>query len=145
MDFVYRAKLTEDPDGGFLVTFPDVPETITSGRTRQEALEMAEDALGVALLGRLEDGDELPKAATNTRNLIPVAVPAPVAAKLAVMSAFRASGLSKSEFAGRLGVNEKEVRRILDANHNTNLGRISEAMQALGGHLIVSAEWKLAG
>ncbi|PLX37006.1 MAG: HicB family protein [Hyphomicrobiales bacterium] len=145
MQFEYRAKLTTDPEGGYLATFPDVPEAITSGATKALALESAADALAVALLGRMEDGDDLPAASASGRGLHPVAVPAPVAAKLAVMAAFKASGWAKIKLAEELGVNEKEVRRILDASHNTQLGRLNAAMQALGGRLIVSAEWKLAG
>jgi predicted RNase H-like HicB family nuclease len=38
-----------DPDGGFTVTFRDVPEAITDGDTREEALLRAEDALESAL------------------------------------------------------------------------------------------------
>ena len=41
----FPATLTPDPDGGFTVTFRDVPEAITEGDTREEALLRAEDAL----------------------------------------------------------------------------------------------------
>src|SRR5260370_16680072 len=45
----YPAKLSPDPDGGFTVTFRDVPEAITEGDSREEALLRAEDALESAL------------------------------------------------------------------------------------------------
>jgi antitoxin HicB len=45
----YPAALTPDPDGGFTVTFRDVPEAITEGDTRDEALLRAQDALESAL------------------------------------------------------------------------------------------------
>jgi antitoxin HicB len=50
----YPAALTPDPDGGFTVTFRDVPEAITEGDSREEALLRAEDALesGLAMLSR---------------------------------------------------------------------------------------------
>jgi len=41
----YPAALTPDLDGGFTVTFRDVPEAITEGDTREEVLLRAEDAL----------------------------------------------------------------------------------------------------
>ena len=145
MEFTYKAELIDDPDGGFVVTFPDVPEAITGGNTRAQALVMAEDALAVALLGRIDDGAELPGAVATGRDLVPVSVPAAVAAKLAVIIAWKASGQSKSKLADTLGVNEKEVRRMLDPNHNTSLARLDRAMQALGGRLIVSAEMDMAG
>ena len=45
----YPAALTPDPDGGFTVTFRNVPEAITEGDTQDEALLRAEDALESAL------------------------------------------------------------------------------------------------
>ena len=136
---VYQARVEPDPDGGFIVTFPDVPEAITGGGTLEEALEMAEDALAVALLGRIEEGRELPEAAARGEGLHPVVVPAPVAAKLALLELWRGSGLSKSALARRLGVDEKAVRRLLDPNHNTSLARLEKAIRALGGRLVISS------
>ena len=45
----YPAVLTEDPAGGFVVSFRDIPEALTQGDDEKEALEMAEDALINAL------------------------------------------------------------------------------------------------
>ena len=43
-------NLTPDKrNGGFVVTFPDIPEAITQGETVEEALAMAEEALESAL------------------------------------------------------------------------------------------------
>ena len=44
--FVYPAMLTPDEqDGGFVVTFPDVPEAITQGEDVSDALQQAADCL----------------------------------------------------------------------------------------------------
>lgn len=43
MQYVYPCVLTPEDDGGFFVSFPDVPEALTGGDDRAEALEMAED------------------------------------------------------------------------------------------------------
>ena len=45
----YPAAVTPDPDGGFTVTFRDVPEAITEGDTRKEVLLRAEEGLESAL------------------------------------------------------------------------------------------------
>ena len=45
----YPAALIPDAQGRFTVTFRDVPEAITEGDTREEALLRAEDALESAL------------------------------------------------------------------------------------------------
>ena len=42
--YLYPAIFTED-ENGYSVRFPDVEGCFTSGRSQQEALEMAEDAL----------------------------------------------------------------------------------------------------
>ena len=45
-NFVYPAILTPDEqDGGFVVTFPDVPEAITQGEDVTDALQQAADCL----------------------------------------------------------------------------------------------------
>lgn len=42
---LYMATFTEEPEGGFTVSFFDLPGCITYGETWEEALDMAEDAL----------------------------------------------------------------------------------------------------
>ncbi|WP_222427196.1 type II toxin-antitoxin system HicB family antitoxin [Hyella patelloides] len=41
--FTFPAILTPDNDGGFVVTFRDLPEAITQGDTEQQALIEATD------------------------------------------------------------------------------------------------------
>ena len=36
--FDYPVNLEPQPNGGFVVTFPDIPEAITQGEDREEAL-----------------------------------------------------------------------------------------------------------
>lgn len=135
MDFTYQATLQDDPDGGFVVTFADVPEAITAGDTRAEALDNAREALGLALRGILQEGRNLPTPAASEG--IPVAVDADVAAKLAVVVAFRAAGISKSELARRLGKTEVEGRRILDPDHGTKIGLLQDALRVLGQEIVI--------
>jgi antitoxin HicB len=136
--YAYRALFEPgDRRGNIVVTFPDVPEIITQGRGEADALAMAEEALGLALLSYLESGEALPKARAKGRRLVDVAVAPDVAAKLAVLEAFAAAGISKSELARRIGKDEKEVRRILDAKHPTKLPALTAALRALGKRLVV--------
>lgn len=139
-DFTHRARLARNGEGGFVVTFPDVPEAVTEGATRGEALANAEDALAVALLGRMADGADMPSARARGRSLVRVAPPAAAAAKLAVYTAWRASGLSKSGLARRLGKAEGEVRRILDPYHATKLDTLDAALRALGRRFTLGVE-----
>jgi antitoxin HicB len=63
-----------------------------------------------------------------------------VAIKLAVLQAFVAGGISKTELGRRLDRDEKEIRRILDPAHPTKLGPMVEALRALGKRLVVGVE-----
>ena len=49
MRYAYPYELLPQPEGGFTVVFPDVPEAITQGDSKEEAAAMAEDALVSAL------------------------------------------------------------------------------------------------
>ena len=51
MDYVYPALFRPEPDGGYVVTFPDVPEAITQGDDLGDAKASASEALGLALRG----------------------------------------------------------------------------------------------
>ncbi|MBA3516347.1 MAG: type II toxin-antitoxin system HicB family antitoxin [Rhizobiales bacterium] len=113
-----------------------MPEAIGAGDNRDEALESARDVLADALLTYPERDMEGGRIYCDVSRR-PVALPAQVAAKLAPWQAWRASGISKSELARRLGLGEGEARRILDPDHLTSLPRLEAALQALGKQLIV--------
>jgi antitoxin HicB len=56
----YPATFTPAEEGGFVVTFRDVPEAITQGDTEEEAMDMAADALATAADFYLEDRRPFP-------------------------------------------------------------------------------------
>jgi hypothetical protein len=78
--------------------------------------------------------------AQGRKSGVKVTVSAEAAAKLAVLEAFAASSMSKSELARRLGVRETEARRILDPMHATKLPRLQEALVIFGKRLVVGVE-----
>jgi antitoxin HicB len=136
-EFTYPATLTPDEaDGGFVVTFEDLPEAITQGDTIVEALAEAADALEEAVAGRIRRGVPIPEPSPAAgRPIVPV--PAQTAAKAALYLALRETGISKADLAARLGCDEKEVRRLLDPRHPSKLPRIQKALAALGKGLSV--------
>ena len=102
--YAYRAEFEPgERRGNIVVTFPDVPEVVTQGRSEADARVMAEEALGLALLSYLQRGLPLPKPRARGRRLVEIAIAPDVAAKLAVLEAFAAAGISKSELARRIG------------------------------------------
>jgi antitoxin HicB len=139
--FVYFARFEPGEKRGIVVTFPDVPEAITQGDDEADAYAQAEEALGLALLTYPVRGLPLPRAKTRRgAGLVPVAVEPEVAAKLAVIEAVRTAGITKSEFARRIGKDEKEARRILDPKHPTKLTTLSSALRKLGQRLVIAVE-----
>lgn len=57
----YPAVFHRAEEGGFWVSFPDLPECLTEGDDMQQAYEMAVEALGLALVGRKEEKEKIPK------------------------------------------------------------------------------------
>jgi len=138
--FVYHARFEPGEDHGIVVSFPDVPEAITQGDDEADAYAQAEEALGLALLTYPARGLPLPRSKTRSAGLVPVAVEPEVAAKLAVIEAVRMAGITKSEFARRIGKDEKEARRILDPRHATKLTTLTAALRELGQRLVIGVE-----
>ncbi|MBB4520499.1 UNVERIFIED_ORG: antitoxin HicB [Rhizobium sophorae] len=136
MQFIFKANVEADPDGGYLVTFADVPEAITHGDSLEEARTNAQEALGLALRGIVQEGGNIPRPAAMAGE--PIAVDAEDAIKLAVIEAFREAKISQREFARRLGKAENEVRRILDPDHRSKLSQLQDAMHVLGKTIVVS-------
>jgi antitoxin HicB len=140
MDYVFPALFQREPDGGFIVTFPDVPEAISQGDDLSDAKASASDALGLALRGYLVHGKPLPRSSGHLKGHVDVSVEAANALKLAVVEAFRAAGISKSEFARRIGKAETEAYRVLDPDHATKLASLEVALRALGKEVIISVK-----
>jgi len=124
----------------FVVSVRDLPEVVTSGSSLEEALELAADAIEVIVEGRMDDNDDLPLPSALLDGEFPVGLPAQLAAKASVYSAWKAAKVSKTELARRLGRAENEVRRILDPHHGTKLDQLEEAARALGARLVVAYE-----
>ena len=134
--YEYSAKFEPGQKKGVIVvTFSDVPEAITQGRSILEAEQNASDALCMALLSYPLRGLPVPRPKARTGKKINV--PADVAAKLAVLEAYAVSKLSKAELARRLQKDEREIRRILDPLHATKLSTLVEALSVLGRRMIV--------
>ena len=56
----YPAIFHNAEEGGFWVTFPDIPECLTEGDNISEAYKMAYEALGLALSERIKNNESLP-------------------------------------------------------------------------------------
>ena len=133
----YPAKI--QPDGAsFLVTFRDIPEAITSGKSGRHAESMARDALVTAMYFYFEDRRKVPPPSKPRRGEIAVPVAASVAAKVLLLNQMIDAGITASELARKLNTSPQVVNRIVDIHHATKIDTIAAALQAMGRRLELS-------
>lgn len=118
--FAWPATFTADADGHVSVVFPDLPEARTDGADLDEALAEAagchEPAIAARIAGREDIPRPLPLPDDGSARL--VTCPAPTAQKAALALALRAAGIGNVALAATLGIDEKDVRRMLDLHHS---------------------------
>lgn len=135
--FEYPVILEAQAEGGFVVTFPDVPEAITQGEDEDEALLYAVEALETALSFYVQARKPLPVASKAKRGQRTVRPSALEGAKLGVYQAMTEQGIKKAELARRLGWHMPQVDRLFDLRHASRLDQIEAAARVLGRHLEV--------
>ena len=133
----YPVILDAQAEGGFVVTFPDVPEAITQGEDEEEALLYAVDALEAALSSYVEARKPLPAPSKAKRGQRTVRPSALEGAKLGVYQAMTEQGVKKAELARRLGWHMPQVDRLFDLHHASRLDQLETAARALGLRLDV--------
>ncbi len=112
--FIYPVTLTPDKaDGGFVVTFDDIPEAISQGDTLAQALAAAKDALESALDFYFEDKRVVPAPSKAKRGQNVIELSASLSAKVLLL-------------------NEMVTQNV---RHTTRIDGIAAALQALGKHL----------
>ena len=140
-NFVYPALLMQDEqDGGFVVTFPDVPEAITQGEDVSDALQQAADCLEEAIAGRIRRQACIPTVSPGRPDCYSVPLPAQTAAKAALYLAVRQTGMTPGEIAVRPHCDAEEIRRLPDPRHASKLSRLEAALTALGQRLVVGVQ-----
>jgi antitoxin HicB len=128
----YPADLTAQDEGGFVVRFPDIPEAITQGEDRADALFHAQDALETALEFYFEEPRLVPKPSRIKAGEEYVELPASVSAKVLLLNEMIKQKVRPAELARRLETTPQEVNRLTDLRHATKIDRIAGAMKALG-------------
>ena len=137
MRYAYPCILTPEPEGGFMVQFPDIPGAATCGDDLPEALEMAEDGLTVILCAYVENDADLPKPSPAAAGQQMVALPLLVAAKLSLYAAMRERGITRTQLAATLDITESAVRNLLTLDHDSPITTVMCALHAVGRRLVV--------
>src|SRR2546426_1130321 len=131
----YPVTITPD-DGQFTVTFPDVPEAVTFGETRDEALQRAPDALLTIFDAFMKDRRDIPAPSQTTGDAIEL--PVLESAKIELYRAMRAGNIGKFELAKRLHWHLPQVDRVLRVRHGSQLDQMEAAFAALGKKLVLT-------
>lgn len=134
--FRYPVTLTRDEiDGGFVVTFVDIPEAITQGNTEAEALAAAKDALESALDFYFEDKRPVPVPSKAKRGQKVIELSASLSAKVLLLNEIIMQHVRPADLARRLNTTPQAVNRLINLQHTTRIDGIDAALQALGKRL----------
>jgi antitoxin HicB len=136
MKIFYNAILDPQVDGGFTVTFPDLPDAITEGDTEEEALFNASEVLTLTLDGRIDEGEDIPDPAYIGGVAI---YPAPLCQSAILVRKSR-QGRPLSDVARVLQTSWAAAQRLENPRHATNIRQLEKAASIFGKRLVLSFE-----
>src|SRR5690349_9108667 len=120
--------VTLERDGkGYLAYFPDIPEALTSGDTKEEALEMARDALETAMDFYFDDRRQVPPPSKPKRGQDVVSLPATTAAKVLLLNEMLRQRVTPADLARRMHASPQSVNRLVNLKYSTKIDAIEEA------------------
>ncbi len=131
----YPVALRRDDNGTYLVTSRDLDELATFGKDKEDAARKAERAIIAAVAARIRHGRDIPPPSAPRRGEALVALPTLLSAKMAVYLAMRAKRVSQNRLAKELGMDARQVRRMLDPTVSTHFDDLDRALRALGKQL----------
>lgn len=132
----YPVHLEPAEEGGFVVTFPDIPEAITEGDDEAEALVWALDALETMLEAYMDDKQRIPyPSPANGRPV--VVLPVVIAGKVILHNTLLEAGKRKADLARLLNLSPTVVDRLLSLRHKSRIEQIETALALFGKKLVV--------
>lgn len=134
----YPATFTPETNGGYTVTFRDIPEALTCGDNFDDSKKMAQDALITAMDFYFEERRKVPMPSPPQEGEVLVKLPDGIFAKVLLLNELVEQNVSNADLARRMFVKPQEVQRIVDLTHNTKIDTISKALYALGKNLVIS-------
>jgi len=134
----YPVELSRDDNGTVLVRIPDVPGAITFGESEKHALEHAVDALETMLLAHMLDRKRIPvpSPARGRPTIHPTLLGT---LKVMLYEAMRERDWRKADLARALGLNPRQIDRLLDLRHASTVKQLEQALAACGKRADVSA------
>ncbi len=118
-----------------MVSFADIPEALTGGSSREEALEMAADALITAMDFYFEDRRPVPAPSAPKRGQVSIDLPPSVGAKVLLLNEMLHQGTRPADLARLMKVRPQDVNRLTTLRHPTKIDTVAQALKALGRRL----------
>lgn len=133
--FSYPVNLEADDNGTILAWFPDLTGA-TFGQDEAEALANAVDLLETVMLGLIADRHAFPapSPANESKTVSPSLLGA---LKLSVYKAMRNRGWRKADLARAMGLNPRQIDRLLDLSHASTVAQLEQALAACGARFEV--------
>ncbi len=132
-----QEELQHSGRNAYNVRFPDVYGANTGGWSWDEAIEMAEDCLAVALGMCMKAGEDIPQPGPIDEGQVAIPVPPIMAAKLSLYTAIRKRGLTANDLAEMLQMDSDAVHRLLHPGYRSHLTQLETALHALGYSLVI--------
>lgn len=132
----YPVHLEPAEEGGFVVTFPDIPEAITQGEDETDALVWALDALETVLEIYM-DGRKFIPYPSPAKGMPLVVLPVVAAGKVVLHNTLLEAGKKKADLARMLNLAPTLVDRLLSLRHKSRIEQIETALAAFGKRLVV--------
>ena len=125
----YYCDIRKENDGMFVVSFPDMPNVITYGNSKEHALQMAKEALEGTLEVDIDYALGIPEP--EYRKGYPVAVDPRIA--FAVELRHARAGRTQQDVAAAVGMTYQQYQRLENPRKtNPTISTIHKLEQALG-------------
>lgn len=133
----YTAKIMKQKDGVFLVTFPGLAGCLSEGRTLEEALKNAKEALDGWLAAQIDRNFRLPKQKkVKGLQVHQVEVDAHLAFAIQLRELRRKLHLTQSQVARKLKISQQAYAKMESPfTANPSLSTIQSISSALGAHV----------
>jgi len=140
-DYSYPARIARDKEGRYQVRFDDLPDALTDGANRAEALTEAADCLSAALASRIIDNEEIPEPSPAAPGQQLISPDPTIALKAALYMQLRRRDMTVADLADRLGVADwHQAARLIDPKRSSKLTSLAAALDALGCRITISVE-----
>ena len=129
----YPVKLTADREsGGYVVTFPDIPEALTQGETVEEAMRMAQEALVTALDFYFDEQRPVPMPSAKKPGQRTVSLPLSIEAKILLLNEMVRQQVRPAELARKMRMSPQAINRLVNLKYASKIDGIEGALEALG-------------